>query len=289
MLQTPPSLPSVSGIARPFTSHDIFASLDASNCPSWHQIPPSKLRPPCLALRHLPSVHPRQHAHIPSVPEVGATSAPLLSASYFIGARCRPYNDDFMKCKTDAHGKGEIDCLSEGRRVTRCAASVLDDVNKHCLEAFRAHWKCLEDENHQLWQCRKPERALNACMFAKLGLYKALPDAQGIPVYARQEQIYATKSQADKSFWEQSKEKTQDRRLLKITEQDIQKRGAEAKTPEEQERFAKWEAAVTERKETPGLYFAKKNLADHTQKLAKDNPQEFAVLRDGAVGQKAKQ
>ena len=61
---------------------------------------------------------------IPSVPEVGASSAPLLSASFFIGARCRQYNDDFMQCKTENAGKAELDCLKEGRRVTRCASSV---------------------------------------------------------------------------------------------------------------------------------------------------------------------
>lgn len=63
-------------------------------------------------------------ADIPTVQEIGATSAPLLSASYFIGARCRPYNDDFMQCKAESYGKGEIDCLKEGRKVTRCATSV---------------------------------------------------------------------------------------------------------------------------------------------------------------------
>lgn len=62
--------------------------------------------------------------HIPKVEEVGATSAPLLSAAYFIGDRCRPYNDDFMLCKTEAHGRGELECMREGRKVTRCAASV---------------------------------------------------------------------------------------------------------------------------------------------------------------------
>lgn len=56
--------------------------------------------------------------------EIGASSAPLLSASFFIGARCKPYNDDFMQCKTESAGKGEIECLKEGRRVTRCAKSV---------------------------------------------------------------------------------------------------------------------------------------------------------------------
>jgi hypothetical protein len=57
---------------------------------------------------------------IPRVQEIGSSSAPLLSASFFIGARCKPYNDDFMQCKTEANGKGETDCLLEGRKVTRC-------------------------------------------------------------------------------------------------------------------------------------------------------------------------
>jgi len=61
---------------------------------------------------------------VPKVPEIGASSAPLLSASFFIGARCAAFNDDYMKCKTEAHGKGEIECMREGRKVTRCAASV---------------------------------------------------------------------------------------------------------------------------------------------------------------------
>lgn len=105
---------------------------------------------------------------IPKVQEIGASSAPLLSASFFIGARCKPYNDDFMQCKTAANGTGETDCLREGRKVTRCAASVLDDINKNCLEEFRKHWECLDANNQQLWQCRKWERGLNACVFDKL-------------------------------------------------------------------------------------------------------------------------
>lgn len=62
---------------------------------------------------------------VPAVKEIGASSAPLLSASFFIGARCRDYNDDYMQCKTEsANGRGEFDCMKEGRRVTRCAQSV---------------------------------------------------------------------------------------------------------------------------------------------------------------------
>ena len=61
---------------------------------------------------------------VPAVKEIGASSAPLLSAAFFIGARCRDYNDDYMQCKTEKPGQGEIECMKEGRRVTRCAASV---------------------------------------------------------------------------------------------------------------------------------------------------------------------
>lgn len=62
--------------------------------------------------------------HIPKVDEIGATSAPLTSAAYFIGDRCKAFNDDYMKCKVEANGRGELECLKEGRKVTRCAASV---------------------------------------------------------------------------------------------------------------------------------------------------------------------
>lgn len=61
---------------------------------------------------------------IPKVQEIGSSSAPLMSASFFIGARCKAYNDDYMVCKHDANGRGELECMKEGRKVTRCAASV---------------------------------------------------------------------------------------------------------------------------------------------------------------------
>ncbi|KAF3921440.1 hypothetical protein ABW21_db0204250 [Orbilia brochopaga] len=115
--------------------------------------------------------------HIPKVDEVGASSAPLLSAAFFIGARCRPYNDDYMKCKDESPGRGELDCMREGRKVTRCAISVLEDINTHCLEQFRAHWDCLERRNHLLWKCRKQEWSLNSCVFDKIGLEKTIPGA----------------------------------------------------------------------------------------------------------------
>lgn len=42
------------------------------------------------------------------------------------------------------------------------------DINKSCLEEFRKHWTCLEDNNQQLWQCRPAEWKLNKCVFENL-------------------------------------------------------------------------------------------------------------------------
>lgn len=41
-------------------------------------------------------------------------------------------------------------------------------MNKHCLTEFRKHWECLDNNNQQLWQCRKFERPLNKCVFDNL-------------------------------------------------------------------------------------------------------------------------
>ena len=44
----------------------------------------------------------------------------------------------------------------------------LSDINKSCLTEFRKHWECLDNNNQQLWHCRRPEKTLNACVFEKL-------------------------------------------------------------------------------------------------------------------------
>jgi NADH dehydrogenase (ubiquinone) 1 alpha subcomplex subunit 8 len=54
-----------------------------------------------------------------SVEEVGATSAPLLSAAYHLGSYCQPFNEDFMLCKRENNDPKA--CLKEGRKVTRCS------------------------------------------------------------------------------------------------------------------------------------------------------------------------
>jgi len=120
-------------------------------------------------------------SHVPPVPEVGATSAALKSAAFFIAAKCQPYNEDFMMCRREKWSTdGPGGCLKEGRKVTRCAihvyVRVLDEVltfrieslNKVCGDAYKAHYECLDAHNQQFRDCRPAERGLNACAFLKL-------------------------------------------------------------------------------------------------------------------------
>jgi hypothetical protein len=44
----------------------------------------------------------------------------------------------------------------------------IEDINKSCLEEFRAHYECLDNNNQQLWQCRPAEWRLNKCVFHNL-------------------------------------------------------------------------------------------------------------------------
>lgn len=44
----------------------------------------------------------------------------------------------------------------------------IKDINTNCLDQFKAHWECLENNNHHLWECRRPEMQLNTCVFEKL-------------------------------------------------------------------------------------------------------------------------
>ncbi|KAF7732157.1 hypothetical protein EC973_006412 [Apophysomyces ossiformis] len=124
---------------------------------------------------------------IPKVDEVGATSAPLKSASFFIGQYCKDYNDDFMLCKNENNNPEH--CLKEGRKVTRCAIDLIQKLRENCGKEFEQHWQCLEKHNQEFSGCRKPEREFNTCVFEKLGLEKKIP---GSP--EGQEQIHNKKN-----------------------------------------------------------------------------------------------
>ncbi|KAF9317828.1 hypothetical protein BG000_011512 [Podila horticola] len=131
-----------------------------------------------------PTPAPAGSAH----PEVGATSAPLKSASFFIGSYCKDYNEDFMLCKDE--NSDPAHCLKEGRKVTRCAMDLITKLRENCEKEWEAHYKCLEKHNQEYYACRKPERTLNECVFSKLKLEKVIPGASNTPIHLRENTIY---------------------------------------------------------------------------------------------------
>lgn len=122
--------------------------------------------------------------------EVGATSAPLKAASYFIGTRCKAYHEDYMLCKSE--NREEASCLKEGRRVTRCAINLLEDLHKYCSDPFKKYWKCLDDHNHEFRSCRNQEKQFNQCVFNNLKLEKVIPGTseKDVPIFLKKNPIF---------------------------------------------------------------------------------------------------
>ncbi|KAI5450068.1 ndufa8, NADH-ubiquinone oxidoreductase complex I 19kd subunit [Naganishia albida] len=127
---------------------------------------------------------------IPKVDEIGATSAPLKSASFAIGEYCKEVNEDFMLCKQESRDPAH--CLKEGRKVTRCAQELIRKIRDNCNAEFEKHWQCLEKNNQYFQACRTQETALNSCLADKLGLKKTIPGSpEGqVPVHEKARPIF---------------------------------------------------------------------------------------------------
>ncbi|KXS18348.1 hypothetical protein M427DRAFT_96058, partial [Gonapodya prolifera JEL478] len=109
---------------------------------------------------------------IPEVKEVGATSAALETASFFLGAHCKDVNEDFMLCKSESADPKH--CLKEGRRVTRCAQDMIRKLKANCETEWRTYYEAYDWNNHMFQSVRKEEKAFSECVFAKLGLEKVV-------------------------------------------------------------------------------------------------------------------
>ncbi|KAF0403455.1 NADH dehydrogenase, alpha subcomplex, subunit 8 [Gigaspora margarita] len=127
---------------------------------------------------------------VPKVDEIGATSAPLKSVAFFIGAYCKEYNEDFMLCKNENNDPAH--CLKEGRKVTRCAIDLLRKVREHCDSEFEAHWQCLDRNNQEYRHCRGLERKFNSCVFNALNLEKVIPGSPSNkpPIHLKEKPLY---------------------------------------------------------------------------------------------------
>jgi len=71
----------------------------------------------------------------------------------------------FIGCNGMILGPSTLHWTNQMYMLTDRNTSRIDDINKSCLEQFRAHWQCLDNNNHQLWQCRPAEWKLNKCVF----------------------------------------------------------------------------------------------------------------------------
>ncbi|KAI9098031.1 hypothetical protein DFS34DRAFT_642841 [Phlyctochytrium arcticum] len=133
---------------------------------------------------------PLSPAIAPPVAEVGLTSAPLESMSFFFASYCKKWNEDFVLCKNE--NKDPKECLKEGRKVTRCALDLVKKLKTNCDKEWQEHWECLDMNNHQLMKCRKPEREFNDCVFTKLGLTKVIPETpEGqTPIHLKEKPLY---------------------------------------------------------------------------------------------------
>lgn len=103
------------------------------------------------------------------VPELGLSSAPLESMSFYFAKYCSDYVADFMLCKNESTDPKH--CLKEGRRVTRCAIDLASKLNERCGSEWKAHWSCLDMKNHHFWQCRDEEKVFSRCVKTKIVCY----------------------------------------------------------------------------------------------------------------------
>jgi NADH dehydrogenase (ubiquinone) 1 alpha subcomplex subunit 8 len=126
----------------------------------------------------------------PQIKEIGLTSAPLLALAFHLGAFCKEYNDDFVKCKAE-NGDPEA-CLLEGRKITRCTQDLINKVKTNCFDSFTKHYKCLDDNNQQLEKCRVLEKVHNECVSRKLKIEKVVKGApDGVtPIHLKPNPIY---------------------------------------------------------------------------------------------------
>lgn len=90
--------------------------------------------------------------------DVLATTRP--GKGIIVGAKAVHVSFDFTPDGKLAEDTGKLD--------TDAMLYSIEDVNKHCLEEFRRHWTCLDNNNQQLWQCRPAEWKLNKCVFDNL-------------------------------------------------------------------------------------------------------------------------
>jgi len=103
------------------------------------------------------------------------------------------------------------------RRNELTAGFSIQDINTHCLEQFRHHWKCLDTNNHQLWQSRPAEWKLNKCVFENLVclLSSLVPPSCGLTNVQKLEKVIPDQPQNTKPVELRPQQIFSDRHFMK--------------------------------------------------------------------------
>ena len=88
------------------------------------------------------------------------TSAVLMTAWTHIATKCTAPNKAFMQCK--AGDSDPAACLAKGDEVSRCALSVLKELNDSCSQEFNAYAKCMDYNSNEFESCRTEQKKFEA-------------------------------------------------------------------------------------------------------------------------------
>jgi len=77
-----------------------------------------------------------------------------------------------MQCRAEERDPRK--CLNEGREVTECGLSFIQDVKKTCRDEAEAFARCVEwnSQDLQFEFCRREEKIFDACMDKKMKAVK---------------------------------------------------------------------------------------------------------------------
>jgi len=89
------------------------------------------------------------------------TSDSLLAASKLLGIYCNDENDLFLYCKSV--NPNPYYCKDQAIAVTTCAIKAFEEIHMKCKDSFNDYSYCLEQKNHDLHRCRKPETKFRDC------------------------------------------------------------------------------------------------------------------------------
>jgi NADH dehydrogenase (ubiquinone) 1 alpha subcomplex subunit 8 len=83
-------------------------------------------------------------------------SAELYAIAKHLAIKCHKEEVAFMSCKEEY--KHPEDCLQEGKAVTSCAHSLLDQVMVKAPEQFKEYVDCLDHYSFELKKCRAEQK-----------------------------------------------------------------------------------------------------------------------------------